>query len=77
MEDDYKSVTEISGDDVSLEQVERIQNRYCWAKKYCESKDILEVACGSGQGLGQGSSRREEDRRQASSHESFGGEVSL
>jgi ubiquinone/menaquinone biosynthesis C-methylase UbiE len=52
LEDDYKSVTEISGDDVSLEQVERIQNRYCWAKKYCESKDILEVACGSGQGLG-------------------------
>jgi len=48
----YKNVTEISGDNVSLEQVERIQNRYCWAKKYCESKDVLEVACGSGQGLG-------------------------
>ena len=52
MKDNYKSVTEISGDSVSLEQVERIQNRYCWAKKYCESKDVLEVACGSGQGLG-------------------------
>jgi len=52
LKEDYKSVTEISGDSVSLEQVERIQNRYCWAKKYCENKDVLEVACGSGQGLG-------------------------
>ncbi|MDA7834725.1 class I SAM-dependent methyltransferase [Methylophilaceae bacterium] len=52
MINDYKSVTEISGDSVSYEQVERIQNRYCWAKKYCENKDVLEVACGSGQGLG-------------------------
>jgi|APSaa5957512535_1039671.scaffolds.fasta_scaffold39088_2 ubiquinone/menaquinone biosynthesis C-methylase UbiE len=48
----YISVTEISGENVSVEQVERIQNRYCWAKKYCDNKDVLEVACGSGQGLG-------------------------
>ena len=50
--DQYKSVTEISGEYVSIEQIERIQNRYCWANKYCENKDVLEVACGSGQGLG-------------------------
>ena len=48
----YTSVTEMSGESVSVEQVERIQNRYCWAKKYCDNKDVLEVACGSGQGLG-------------------------
>lgn len=48
----YKIVTEISGDNVSKEQVERLFNRYCWANQYCKNKDVLEVACGSGQGLG-------------------------
>jgi len=49
---DFVSVTEVSGEKVSAEQIERIKNRYCWAKKYCCDKDVLEVACGSGQGLG-------------------------
>lgn len=49
---DYVSVTELAGDEVSLEQVERICNRYYWAGQYCKDKDVLEVACGSGQGLG-------------------------
>lgn len=50
--DNYTSVTEIAGDKVSSEQVDRITNRYCWAKQFCKEKDVLEVACGSGQGLG-------------------------
>ena len=50
--EDYTSVTEIAGDDVSREQVARLCNRYFWAGGYCSQKDVLEVACGTGQGLG-------------------------
>ncbi len=49
---DYLSVTELSGDEVSQEQVERLCNRYFWAGQYCRGKDIIEAACGTGQGLG-------------------------
>lgn len=49
---DYVSVTEIAGDEVSQEQVQRICNRYYWAGGYCQDKDVLEAACGTGQGLG-------------------------
>lgn len=49
---DYLSVTELSGSYVSQEQIDRICNRYYWAGKYCHNKDVLEVACGTGQGLG-------------------------
>lgn len=49
---DYLKVTELAGDEVSAEQVQRLCNRYYWAGKYCEGKDVLEVACGTGQGLG-------------------------
>lgn len=49
---DYIEVTEIAGDNVSLEQVERLCRRYYWAGAYCRDKNVLEVACGSGQGLG-------------------------
>lgn len=49
---DYSSVTELAGDEVSREQVERISARYYWAGSYCRDRDILEVACGTGQGLG-------------------------
>ena len=48
----YIAVTEISGDDVTEEQVERIFHRYYWAGRYCRGKDVVEVACGAGQGLG-------------------------
>jgi SAM-dependent methyltransferase len=48
----YVSVTEISGDEVSREQIDRLCNRYYWAGQYCKDKDVLEVACGSGQALG-------------------------
>ena len=52
MKTDYVHVTEVSGDDVSREQVQRMFTRYDFARQYCEGKDVLEVACGSGQGLG-------------------------
>lgn len=49
---DFLSVTELAGDEVSQEQVDRICNRYYWAKNFCAEKDVVEVACGTGQGLG-------------------------
>jgi SAM-dependent methyltransferase len=52
MKRDFLSVTELAGDEVALEQVERLAHRYLWAGTYCEGRDVLEVACGSGQGLG-------------------------
>ena len=52
MYNDYISVTEIAGDDVTQEQVDRLCNRYYWAASYCQDKDVVEAACGSGQGLG-------------------------
>jgi ubiquinone/menaquinone biosynthesis C-methylase UbiE len=48
----YLDVTEIAGDDVTQEQVDRLYHRYYWAGTFCQDKDVLEVACGTGQGLG-------------------------
>ncbi len=52
MNTNYISVTEIAGDDVTQEQIDRLCNRYYWAGQYCSEKDVVEVACGTGQGLG-------------------------
>ena len=52
MINDYVSVTEIAGDEVTQEQLDRLCNRYYWTKQYCKDKDVVEAACGSGQGLG-------------------------
>jgi SAM-dependent methyltransferase len=52
MENDYLSVTELAGDDVTAEQVDRMCQRYYWAGNYCRGKDVLEIACGTGQGAG-------------------------
>ena len=49
---DYTTVTEVPGNRITREQLERMYNRYCFASKFCEGKDVLEVACGSGIGLG-------------------------
>jgi SAM-dependent methyltransferase len=48
----FITVTELSGDDVSREQVNRLCERYYWAERYCKGKDVVEVACGTGAGLG-------------------------
>ena len=49
---DYSTVTEIPGNRVTQEQLERMFHRYCFAGNFSEGKEILEVACGAGQGLG-------------------------
>lgn len=49
---DFKSVTEVTGYRVTSDQIRRMVVRYRFAKDFCEGKDVLEVACGTGQGLG-------------------------
>lgn len=48
----YKNVTEMTGEEVSAEQVQRMCNRYYWAGEYADNKDVIELACGAGNGLG-------------------------
>ncbi len=52
MGSDFVEVTELAGDEVSQEQVDRVSTRYAWALGYAEGKDVLEIACGTGPGLG-------------------------
>ena len=49
---DFLSVTELAETEVTEEQLDRISHRYGWAGTYCRDKDVIEVACGSGLGLG-------------------------
>jgi len=49
---DFASVTEVTGYKVTKEQIQRMYSRYSFASGFCGGKDVLEVACGSGQGLG-------------------------
>ncbi len=49
---DFTTVTEVTGYKVSRDQIKRMYTRYRFAAGYCHGKDVLEVACGSGQGLG-------------------------
>jgi SAM-dependent methyltransferase len=48
---EFLDVTEIEGQRISREQLERICHRYHWAAGQCHGLDVLEVACGAGQGL--------------------------
>lgn len=52
MTDQFLIVTELAGDKVTKEQVQRLCNRYYWAGEYCREEDVLEVACGTGVGAG-------------------------
>jgi len=52
MDVDYSLLTEVPGSLASSEQITRMVTRYRFARDYCRGKDVLEVACGSGQGLG-------------------------
>ena len=52
MKNDYTSVTELSGDLITTEQLLRMHNRYMWASSFSDNADVLEVACGTGPGLG-------------------------
>ena len=49
---DYSSITESPGLKASKEQLARIWHRYRMAADYVQGKDVLEVGCGSGIGLG-------------------------
>ncbi len=49
---DFSSVTELGGDLVTRQQVASAFHRYAWAASQLAGKDVLEVACGSGPGLG-------------------------
>ncbi len=48
----FVDVTEIEGQQISAEQLFRTCHRYHWAANLAAGKDVLEVACGAGQGLG-------------------------
>lgn len=49
---DYTTVTETPSTRASKEQLARLYTRYRFAAEYCKNKDVLEVACGAGIGLG-------------------------
>ena len=49
---DYTIVTETPGIKASKEQLARLYQRYHFALSFCRDKEVLEVACGAGQGLG-------------------------
>jgi SAM-dependent methyltransferase len=49
---DYSSVTEATGVRVTREAAVMLYTRYAFASPFCEGKDVLEVGCGPGTGLG-------------------------
>lgn len=49
---DYSSVTEVAGEMVRRDALEKMVARYSFAASRSVGRDVLEVACGSGQGLG-------------------------
>jgi lipopolysaccharide/colanic/teichoic acid biosynthesis glycosyltransferase/SAM-dependent methyltransferase len=48
----FETVTELPGAPANAEQIAMLHTRYGWAGELARSKDVLEVACGSGIGLG-------------------------
>ena len=49
---DYTTVTEQPGLPVTSEQMTMLYTRYHTASRFCQGKDLLEVGCGPGVGLG-------------------------
>lgn len=49
---DYSKLTEVPDSGATQPQLKRMRTRYCFAREYCKGKDVLEVACGAGMGLG-------------------------
>ena len=52
MHHDYSEVTETPHVLISAKQYKRMIDRYSWSVQKVEKMDVLEVACGVGQGLG-------------------------
>ena len=48
----FETVTELPGNRAHREQIDALRTRYSWAAKFCRDRDVLEVACGAGLGLG-------------------------
>lgn len=46
------AITDVAGEPTETTQLRRLVARYHWAASYCDNKTVLEVACGTGQGLG-------------------------
>lgn len=51
-ERDFATVTETSGHRVTPHALSMLYTRYVYAAGFCEGKNVLEVACGAGHGLG-------------------------
>ena len=49
---DYTAITEIPGTRLTREALAMHRSRYAFAQPLCVGKDVLEVACGAGTGLG-------------------------
>jgi SAM-dependent methyltransferase len=49
---DYTSISEVPGIGASREQLAMLYTRYAVAASLCVERDVLEVACGAGPGLG-------------------------
>lgn len=49
---DYTPVTETPGVGITREAARMLSSRYGLTRRYCAGRRVLEVACGSGQGLG-------------------------
>lgn len=45
-------ITDVAGDLAAPAQVQRMYTRYYWARERCAGARVLEIACGTGQGLG-------------------------
>lgn len=52
MEDRFSTITETPGIGASQTQLSMLYTRYKFASEFCKDKEVLEVACGAGQGLG-------------------------
>ena len=52
MSEDYSIITETPGVGATAEQLSAIYTRYHFAARHAAGKDVLEVACGVGNGLG-------------------------
>lgn len=52
MTTDFQDVTEMAGEPITSEQLDRMCHRYFWASRYCVGKDVVELACGTGPGIG-------------------------
>ena len=49
---DYSAITEAPGQKATKEQLARLYQRYHFARQFAEGKDVLEIGCGAGLGLG-------------------------